>query len=110
MKPFKLGLRIWIAITSVVSFLAGWAMFSRAGKPAPFPFFSSGASVSGASDPAAGGASVTALPTLQPIPSLDQLISGSSNSSSLSGNLQSFPSIQSAPAQSSMPRFRTRGS
>jgi hypothetical protein len=33
MKIFKIGLRIWIAAVSVVSFLMGWIMFAHSGKP-----------------------------------------------------------------------------
>jgi hypothetical protein len=33
MKILKIGLRIWIAAVSVVSFLMGWIMFAHSGKP-----------------------------------------------------------------------------
>lgn len=33
MKNFKIGLRIWIAAVSVVSFIVGWVMFAHSGKP-----------------------------------------------------------------------------
>ncbi len=95
-KPFKLALRIWIAITSILSFLAGWALFSHAGKPAPL--ISAQPSSASPVDPSSPGV----LPTLAPVPSIDQLTSGSNTSA-----LQPLPQIQfSAPSFS----FRTRGS
>ncbi len=95
-KPFKLALRIWIAITSILSFLAGWALFSHAGKPAPLI----SAQPSGPSqvDPSSPGV----LPTLAPVPSIDQLTNGSGGSA-----LQPLPQVQFAAPSFG---FRTRGS
>jgi hypothetical protein len=99
MKPLKWALRIWIAITSVLAFLGGWALFSHAAKPAPL--FSSQPSVS--------GSEVTPLPTLQPIPSLDSLVTSSSTSNNSS--LQPLPSGPSFNVQQQFfPRMRTMGS
>ena len=33
MKPFKIFLRYWFAITSVLSFLAGWIILAHSPKP-----------------------------------------------------------------------------
>ncbi len=33
MKVWKLGLRVWIAIASVFSFLLGWILFAHSAKP-----------------------------------------------------------------------------
>ncbi len=35
MKIVKKGMRIWITITAVFSFLGGWVLFSHSPKPAP---------------------------------------------------------------------------
>lgn len=104
MKPLKLGLRIWIAITSIVSFLGGWALFSHSGKPAPL--FSSPATDTPVTAAQQVQPSLAPLPTLPPVPSLDSLTQGGASA------LQPLPSIsivQSAPS-ASLPRLRTRGS
>ena len=90
MKPIKIGLRVWFAITSLLSFLFGWILFSHADKPAPL--FSSSSATS--------QQSVDVLPTLQPIPSLNDLTSS---------GLQSLPS-QSNLTFGSLPRMRLGGS
>jgi len=103
MKPLKIGLRIWIGITSIVSFLGGWALFSHAGKPAPL--ISSPPVVSADSSAQIGstaGVQFAPIPTLPPMPSMD--------SPSIGSSLQPLPSLPNTALQSSMPRFRTRGS
>jgi len=92
MKPLKLGLRVWILITSLVSFLGGWALLSHAGKPAPL-----------GSAPATTSSSLAPIPTLPAVPSIDSLTSGSSN-------LQPLPSLQLNTSQNFFPRMRTSGS
>ncbi len=96
MKPLKLGLRIWIAITSILSFIGGWMLFSHAGKPAPL--FNS-------SQPVDTQPSQVQSQNLPPIPSLDQLTNGSGSSA-----LQPLPSLSQGASPNFMPRFRTRGS
>jgi hypothetical protein len=93
MKPIKLGLRIWIAITSIISFLGGWMLFSHAGKPVPL-FSAQQAVDSQSTQPQTNN--------LPPIPSLDQLTKGNGSSA-----VQPLPSL---PQGSFQPRFRTRGS
>ena len=103
MKPLKLALRIWITIAGVLSFLLGWALLAHAPKPASI--FSSQTTSSSASDPAA----VDPLPTLAPIPSLDNLI----NNSGTTVNLQQLPSFTNnanTTINNFVPRMRTRGS
>ncbi len=34
MQHFKIGLRIWIALSSVLGFLSGWALLAHSPKPA----------------------------------------------------------------------------
>lgn len=105
MKPLKFSLRVWIALTSLLSFLGGWAIFSHAGKPAPL--FSS-APTTTAPDPAVE--SMPLLPTLQAVPSIDSMVQ--------SGSIQALPTLQAQTSPSfsfnsvisSAPRLRTRGS
>jgi hypothetical protein len=92
MKPLKIGLRVIIAVASLISFLGGWILFSHAGKPQPL--FTS--------QPAPDNSSFVA-PTLQPIPSLNDLTNGGSS-------LQPLPSLQNSPVIRRMPRMRTMGS
>ncbi len=99
MKPLKFGLRVWIALTSVLSFLAGWMLLAHAGKPAPLI-----ATQPAPADSANTSSVLNPLPTLQPLPSLNQLTSNSGST------LQSLPSIQSNPSTSFFPSFRSRGS
>ncbi|HEX9017570.1 MAG TPA: hypothetical protein VF806_00180 [Anaerolineaceae bacterium] len=108
MKPLKLGLRVWIAITTIFSFLGGWALFSHSGKPAAlFPSTTSNANAAPAEQ---AQPSNVALPTLAPIPSLNSLTQGGASAVNSSA-LQPLPSIQqSAPSTSFFPRLRTRGS
>jgi len=38
MKTYKLGMRVWITIAAVFSFLGGWILLAHANKPAPLQF------------------------------------------------------------------------
>ncbi len=101
MKPLKLALRIWFTITSVLSFLIGWALLSHAPKPASI--FSSQTNLSSVSVPSA----VDPLPTLAPIPSLDNILTNPNTTV----NLQPLPSFTNNAANNNIfPSFRTRGS
>jgi hypothetical protein len=97
MKIMKVALRFWMALTSVCSFLVGWAMLAHAAKP-----------VQAKSAPAsASSLIVTPLPTLAPLPSLD--LSGTSSSSGLlvpQVNIQAAP----LPVFSQAPVFSSGGS
>lgn len=93
MKSIKLGLRIWIAIVSAVSFLGGWALLSHAAKPAPlFNQANQGSAVD----------SLQPLPTLQPVPSFDDMTG--------SLTIQQLPALPDNSAASFFPRLRTMGS
>jgi hypothetical protein len=102
MKPLKLGLRIWIALSSLVAFLGGWAFFSHSNKPVPLVADQNG---SGSSSTQQDPQTLQPLPTLQPVPSFDQL----SNSSSFQAQPLQQPSFSSIFSNAS-PRLRTRGS
>jgi hypothetical protein len=65
MKFWKSVIRIWFTLASLASFLVGWAVLAHAPKPNQF-------NLSG----------VPAMPRLDPIPSLEQvMLSGQSQSS-----------------------------
>jgi len=102
MKPLKLALRIWITVTSLLSFLAGWALLSHAPKPVSiFP------SQTTSSSSASGPITVDPLPTLVPVPSLDSIITNPDTTV----NLQPLPSFtNNASNNNFVPRFRSRGS
>ena len=110
MKPLKLALRIWFTITSVLSFLVGWALLSHAPKPVSiFSLFSSPAPSSSSSSNA-DTTSLNPLPTLVPIPSLDSLITNPDVATNT--NLQPLPSFNNNVTTNNnfVPRLRTRGS
>lgn len=88
-KPLKNSLRLWITASSVVGFMGGWAILAHAPKPAPLQTVTA-ATVQ--------ESIVSPIPTLPPVPSLDEFT-----------QLQPLPSF-SFSTQSQMPRFRTRGS
>ncbi|MBI3738605.1 MAG: hypothetical protein HY258_06135 [Chloroflexi bacterium] len=88
MKLLKFGLRFWIALTSVFSFMVGWVMIAHSPKPVQ----SSSAS-----------SSISALPTLTPLQPL--------NFNSNSNNSQSSPFIVQSPSNiAQAPIFKTGGS
>ena len=93
MKKFKSLLHVWITLTSIMSFLGGWIVFSRSTKPAAF---------NGLNSPAAQSAT-----TLSPIPSLDSLIANTASSSQTA--LQPLTTYQLS-SQPSTTVLRTRGS
>lgn len=91
MKNYKIGLRIWIAAASTISFILGWIMFAHSGKPA---------SIFGQSSQAQPAQAAQ----LQPIPTLPPL-----NDPQLSiQNFQTLP--QQQPQMLFQPRLRTGGS
>ena len=94
MKLLKFGMRFWITLTSVFSFLVGWAMLAHAPKPVQ----------AAAAQPSS---SVAPLPTLAPLQPL--------NFSSNGGIQQQQFSVVQPPAPapsffSSAPVFNTGGS
>lgn len=94
MKLLKLGLRFWIMLSSVFTFLAGWAMLAHAPKPT---------SSSPAQTPSA---SVAPLPTLVPL----QPLNFSANGSTV--QTKQFSAVQPAAPSffSPAPVFNTGGS
>jgi hypothetical protein len=69
MKLWKNAIRIWFTLASLASFLVGWAVLAHAPKPNQF----------NASD-------VPAMPRLDPVPSLDQVISSQQSQSFMQRN------------------------
>ena len=91
MKFLKIGIRFWLTLTSVVSFLTGWVMLAHAPKPVQ--------ASSTATDVA------TPLPTLEPLNPL-------STFGSDEDNVQNQPLFGVQPSVRSQfrPGFRTGGS
>ena len=65
MKLWKNVIRVWFTLASLASFLVGWAVLAHAPKPNQF-----------------NASNVPAMPRLDPVPSLDQVM--------LSGQTQSL--------------------
>lgn len=86
MKLLKLGLRFWITVTSIISFLMGWAMLAHSPKPVQ----------------TSSTQATQLLPTLSPLQPLN--FNGGDDDS------QSSPLFQTFNSPSVMPRFRTSGS
>ena len=124
MKPLKLTLRFWILLSSVFSFIFGWALFSHAGKPTPFSIFTSQNTDAAATDTTVANntqsiPTYSTVPTLAPIPSLDSLLSNPTTTTSsglTTGSLNVQPvQIPSANANTNIftapsPRLRTKRS
>ena len=85
MKNTKYGLRIWLAMSSVVGFLGGWALLAHSPKPAQ-------------PAQAAPVVEITPLPTLAPLPSFRQRSQG----------FQQLPAMPQT--RGFMPRLRSGGS
>jgi hypothetical protein len=96
MKSLKINLRLWITLTSFLSFLGGWVLLSHAGKPVPFI-------QTPAVDPASVISSQIDTSLLTPVPSVQDLFTNNNN-------LSPIPVIPRLPSQSFFPRLRTRGS
>lgn len=88
MKLLKYGIRFWITITSILSFLAGWILLAHAPKPAAV-FSSSNV--------------VAPLPTLEPLEPLSAFGSDANG-------FQNQPSFSLQPRMQFRPTFRTGGS
>lgn len=83
MKLIKLGLRVWITLASIISFLMGWVMLAHSPKPVQ----------TGSTQ------TTTSLSPLQPL----DFGSGDDDS-------QNIPMFQSVNRPGLIPRFRTSGS
>src|SRR5450759_3756405 len=107
MKIYKLALRIWIGLASVLGFLGGWALLAHSGKPVPFTTSSAVSSnvvqptlqTITATDPSTG----SPIPTLPPLPTVQ---SGTATPTSQPVQLP-MPSFQ---ISSNLPQLRSRGS
>jgi len=92
MKLLKFGLRFWITVTSIFSFLAGWVMLAHAPKPG-----AAGSSSAGVTAP---------MPTLEPLHPLSDFAPGDNN-------VQNQPTFGFQPRnqnRQSRPFFSTGGS
>ena len=91
MKFLKLGIRFWVTMTSVVSFLTGWVMLAHAPKPTQTSSASTNISVP--------------LPTLEPLRPLSDFGSDEDNVQN-----QPFFSVQPSVRSQFRPSFQTGGS
>lgn len=91
MRLLKLGLRFWITISSVLSFVGGWILLVHAPKPYQ------GASLN--------DALTTTIPTLEPLPPLNRVGGDDANFSN-----QPFFNAQPDVRSQFRPGFRTGGS
>lgn len=91
MRLLKLGIRFWITVTSVVSFLTGWIMLAHAPKPAQASSASTNISA--------------ALPTPEPLRPLSDFGSDEDDSQN-----QPLFNVQPSVRSQFRPSFRTGGS
>ena len=91
MKLLKFGLRFWIILTSVVSFVGGWIMLAHAPRPNQ-----NNSLYSNVSAP---------IPTLEPLPALSDYQPDANNNS-----IQSWFNLQPRQNLGFRPTFRTGGS
>lgn len=97
-KWTRTGLRLWLAMTSLVGFLFGWIVLAHSGKPAPL-INPDAASVNGTAQ--------TLAQPLPPVPSLDQFTSQNNTGRGFQG----FTNNSNSQAFNfRAPRLRTMGS
>lgn len=92
MKLLKIGIRFWITLTSIVSFLTGWIMLAHAPKPNQSNTISSNSSV--------------AIPTLEPLQPLSNFGADDNNFQ----NQGPVISVQPSTRSQFRPAFRSGGS
>jgi hypothetical protein len=97
MRLLRLGIRVWIALTSTASFMAAWVMLAQAPKPAQ------NVTPQNVSVPVP-----TPMPTLSPLPNLDFGNGGSAPQTF--GNVPLVSPQVNTIVQMPMPAFRTGGS
>ncbi len=98
MRLMKFALRFWIALTSVFSFLVGWAMLAHSPKPVQAKTLTAPAS----------RIVVTPLPTLAPLPSFE--LSGNSAGGSFQMPQVNIQQAPPPPLFSQAPVFSSGGS
>ena len=112
MKPLKSFFNVLFAAASIFSFLVGWILFSRSGKPAPLiaPQTLPNPQVSVTTE--SSNSTVNTLPTLEPLPTLSANANTDTTVQSQNNiNLQPLPVLPSTSNTNNFqPRFRTRGS
>ncbi len=87
MKLWKILIRVWLTLASVVSFVVGWVALAHAPKPNQF-----------------NPSNVPAAPKLDPVPSLDQVMSSGQSET------RGFVRVQPAQPVQQMPMLRSGGS
>jgi hypothetical protein len=92
MKLLKIGIRFWITLTSVLSFMTGWVMLAHAPKP-------------NQSNSVSGNLSAP-VPTLEPLQPLSSFGSDYNNFQ----NQQPLFSVQPGVRSQFRPSFKTGGS
>lgn len=91
MKLLKIGIRFWITLTSILSFLTGWVLLAHAPKPNQSNALLNNSSV--------------AVPTLEPLQPLSGFNSGSDGAQN-----QPLFSVEPNVRSQFRPAFRTGGS
>ena len=86
MRLLKFGLRFWLTLTSMISFLAGWILLAHSPKPV-----------------AASSSNTSAVPTLAPLQPLNSFQSGDDD-------FQNQSSFNNQPQFRQRPMFRSGGS
>jgi hypothetical protein len=105
MKLTKLGLRLWIGVSTVIGFLVGWMMLAHSGKPAPAGVFAAQPATDGQGNAISSQSTVASLP---PIPSLSDL-TGGAQAQVQSVQPQPLPVLPRISG-GSFPRMRSGGS
>lgn len=97
MRPMRVALRFWLAVSSVLSFLVGWMMLAHAPKPVQ----------SGSPSASAPSAALVPLPTLEPLAplGLSEPLGGAEMASPQFQLLQPSPRVSAQ-----IPFFSTGGS
>lgn len=93
-KLSKTAMHLWISIVSLGAFVFSWVLLVHSPKPAPLSILKPHAAQSAPADPS----------QLQPIPSLNDLLSSSPRSKAPSFSQNNVNTFQS------LPRLRARGS
>ncbi len=107
MKGYSTIFRIWIAVVSIFSFLAGWILFAHSNKPASILPNSSNNNQASQSSQSGSGGQFAPIPTLPPLNSFNNNNSNNSGFGFFGG---SQTTQNSAPQGFFQPRLRSGGS